>query len=165
MGPRARARGNPPCYLRATDHSSLQWGHERALVEIDPGVAVTPTTLGLQWGHERALVEILLHQLELTARHKLQWGHERALVEISTPTAIPANSKSASMGPRARARGNTVLSDGFVTLHFASMGPRARARGNQKPVLASTLQSCASMGPRARARGNTTKMLLKHASG
>src|ERR1039457_2656167 len=139
MGPRARARGNPPCYLRATDHSSLQWGHERALVEIDPGVAVPPPPLGLQW------------------------GHERALVEISTPPAIPANSKSASMGPRARARGNTVLSDGFVTLHFASMGPRARARGNQKPVLASTLQSCASMGPRARARGNTTKMLLKHA--
>ena len=42
----------------------------------------------LQWGHERALVEILLHQLELTARHKLQWGHERALVEILSSTGL-----------------------------------------------------------------------------
>src|ERR1022692_4877692 len=106
MGPRARARGNPPCYLRATDHSSLQWGHERALVEIQGVAPCISARLRLQWGHERALVEIPTDHSHRVSRpsfngatsarswksqrllqspripRALQWGHERALVEI-----------------------------------------------------------------------------------
>src|ERR1039458_4385840 len=37
MGPRARARGNSLYLIAPTVIASLQWGHERALVEIPPG--------------------------------------------------------------------------------------------------------------------------------
>ena len=37
---------------------------------------------------------------------KLQWGHERALVEMALATRMRIMSIAASMGPRARARGN-----------------------------------------------------------
>src|ERR1022692_993247 len=63
---------------------------------------------------------------------------------------------AASMGPRARARGNNR---GLVTRTHqlqASMGPRARARGNGLGERAEFAGSGASMGPRARARGNQT---------
>src|SRR5579885_1695765 len=87
----------------------------------------------------------------------------------------------ASMGPRARARGNRPILLDFPhrcsfwlqwgreralaemnlaagqRLHgiFASMGPRARARGNGFRPGGNGLNRHASMGPRARARGNT----------
>src|SRR5579883_609338 len=86
----------------------------------------------------------------------------------------------ASMGPRARARGNRpILLDFPHRCSFwlqwgreralaeirqpdsaqpadrhASMGPRARARGNIEPPRLLTMPRPASMGPRARARGN-----------
>ena len=59
MGPRARARGNAHKPIRCNDFAfSLQWGHERALVEMPSARPPPDPTSGLQWGHERALVEI-----------------------------------------------------------------------------------------------------------
>src|SRR5579883_1004653 len=86
----------------------------------------------------------------------------------------------ASMGPRARARGNRPILLDFphrcsfwlqwgreralaemnpaagqrLPAILASMGPRARARGNIAPPRLLTMPRPASMGPRARARGN-----------
>src|ERR1039458_9360571 len=58
MGPRARARGNKSTAWLSAIAAWLQWGHERALVEmIALGVSPRPHAV-LQWGHERALVEI-----------------------------------------------------------------------------------------------------------
>ena len=67
---------------------------------------------GLQWGHERALVEI---KEDLDAARKLlelQWGHERALVEIPRAVRTLRTHPLASMGPRARARGNAKSKPG-----------------------------------------------------
>ena len=114
MGPRARARGNETYFARAKATVELQWGHERALVEMGQGGGpeaaqarfngatsarswkstmaglVNAAPDPLQWGHERALVEISVCLPNSTAPDPLQWGHERALVEmrmcgLSTP--------------------------------------------------------------------------------
>ena len=58
MGPRARARGNPPIGEWTVRVPKLQWGHERALVEIKQIQTMFAAFIELQWGHERALVEI-----------------------------------------------------------------------------------------------------------
>src|ERR1039457_973011 len=86
---------------------------------------------------------------------------------------------SGSMGPRARARGNTAKATPWPVcmmlqwgheralveignlaaiewvVYRASMGPRARARGNDAAERVGVGVEVASMGPRARARGNT----------
>ena len=85
----------------------LQWGHERALVEMRPKLAHPIAAVRLQWGHERALVEILYRRHTEFLAAGLQWGHERALVEIN-PLAPRKRCLCASMGPRARARGNSL---------------------------------------------------------
>src|ERR1039457_4186208 len=58
MGPRARARGNNVSNEEGIGVKMLQWGHERALVEMDRTTAEAYSSAALQWGHERALVEI-----------------------------------------------------------------------------------------------------------
>src|ERR1039458_8987578 len=58
MGPRARARGNTAANIQGINENALQWGHERALVEIPLTTEEKAEVLELQWGHERALVEI-----------------------------------------------------------------------------------------------------------
>src|ERR1019366_159672 len=58
MGPRARARGNPGSQISPAQAAQLQWGHERALVEIWFRFLRGGAPEWLQWGHERALVEI-----------------------------------------------------------------------------------------------------------
>src|ERR1019366_8866520 len=132
MGPRARARGNNFHPARSRSRPKLQWGHERALVEISTTNSWSRSTSALQWGHERALVEIHNsdgwqgvfgelqwgHERALVEMksgglhepdsHRLQWGHERALVEISAFSPQAESLRRASMGPRARARGNTA---------------------------------------------------------
>src|ERR1017187_4969293 len=82
MGPRARARGNTAANIQGINENALQWGHERALVEIPLTTEEKAEVLELQWGHERALVEITSVLVGLNIVIKLQWGHERALVEI-----------------------------------------------------------------------------------
>ena len=82
MGPRARARGNMTGYQQVVAAVRLQWGHERALVEITRASSHSPAISWLQWGHERALVEIRTRRETPTTLGRLQWGHERALVEI-----------------------------------------------------------------------------------
>src|ERR1017187_6848383 len=161
MGPRARARGNAPSprwppprctrFNGATSARSWKW----------PKSPARPRPCaGLQWGHERALVEIpvrrciLLHiwrasmgprarargnvtaTASISSLITLQWGHERALVEMWWEGAGPDATTVASMGPRARARGNGARIGGRHAEGHASMGPRARARGNAtQPVV------------------------------
>ena len=38
--------------------------------------------LVLQWGHDRAVVELDIDQEGMTREGKLQWGHDRAVVEL-----------------------------------------------------------------------------------
>src|ERR1017187_9854872 len=59
MGPRARARGNPGSQISPAQAAQLQWGHERALVEIWFRFLRGGAPEWLQWGHERALVEMV----------------------------------------------------------------------------------------------------------
>ena len=181
MGPRARARGNAPrttetpcrCsrFNGATSARSwklsgsgyarialtkLQWGHERALVEMRRGCWGGCFSLWLQWGHERALVEMMNAPTGPSACSAvLQWGHERALVEMWMVVVADDASDKASMGPRARARGNGAAGGRAAGRGTASMGPRARARGNVTVVIHYGDFATASMGPRARARGNS----------
>src|ERR1022692_2677037 len=177
MGPRARARGNLSCTYAGVWVLVLQWGHERALVEIARDAMGQPNQGQLQWGHERALVEIALRAADGNRHDGLQWGHERALVEITwwervcwfwfgfngATSARSWKSRrrirhiaraKASMGPRARARGNGAVKLAGGGADRASMGPRARARGNWRERALQQRVGGASMGPRARARGN-----------
>src|ERR1043166_6996915 len=63
----------------------------------------------------------------------LQWGREHVLAEIHNLIAANTSPLFASMGPRARARGNALQRHGLPARTPASMGPRARARGNSQP--------------------------------
>ena len=85
---------------------------------------------------------------------RLQWGRGLSPAEICAPVRGNACVMSASMGPRALARGNRNESRDPHGKSFASMGPRALARGNQVLCNDKRWQGLASMGPRALARGN-----------
>src|SRR5579885_2501817 len=130
MGPRARARGNLYGSLRIDPLSLLQWGRERALAEISRLSSPHPSA------------------------PRLQWGRERALAEIRPLRSKRMRTVRASMGPRARARGNFRIVVVGGSDRMASMGPRARARGNILKRIYGPADRLASMGPRARARGN-----------
>ena len=82
MGPRARARGNMADISVDMDLAALQWGHERALVEMQAQGDLNSASAWLQWGHERALVEMQPDGTFVVPAATLQWGHERALVEM-----------------------------------------------------------------------------------
>ena len=56
----------------------------------------------LQWGHERALVEIASLPPTASAISPLQWGHERALVEIHPSVSGPFESQSFNGATSAR---------------------------------------------------------------
>ena len=43
----------------------------------------------LQWGHDRAVVELLLVITMEFAYLRLQWGHDRAVVELDIPVWRP----------------------------------------------------------------------------
>src|ERR1022692_3156414 len=153
MGPRARARGNAGTAYVYVDGAGLQWGHERALVEM----------LG-RWSRGA-----LLRSFN-GATSARSWKWESWVGGDGLTWA--------SMGPRARARGNLAQSRHGVREEIASMGPRARARGNEVLAFIVSTAFCfngatsarswkcgegarqadgdgaASMGPRARARGN-----------
>src|ERR1017187_10364665 len=179
MGPRARARGNERYLLEVAYVYLLQWGHERALVEMERWTEASRIVFWLLWGHERALVEIKrlceLHG-ELSCFNGATSARSWKLSAFASSTV----NCLASMGPRARARGNTaprvsrigartlqwgheraLVEIGIRALHRgpaqASMGPRARARGNVSFSSKFEQKKEASMGPRARARGNKTK--------
>src|ERR1017187_8051574 len=83
MGPRARARGNKELTEEAEDDARLQWGHERALVEIHQirflRAVDCPASMGPRARARGNLTRKGVCALSLT---KLQWGHERALVEM-----------------------------------------------------------------------------------
>ena len=109
----------------------LQWGHERALVEITTGLSKKTPGLPASMGpRARARGNNAIWRGAGNRSVLLQWGHERALVEIGGHPSFPQSLVVASMGPRALARGN---GEGCTWRHRmtpASMGPRARARGN-----------------------------------
>ena len=130
MGPRARARGNGtrrrcrnsqkfsfngaasarsrkcPRLPSQPAFQRLQWGRERALAEIRKVTHRRAADTRLQWGRERALAEMVRDEERRLKGKELQWGRERALAEIEQLSDIRARLRGASMGPRARARGN-----------------------------------------------------------
>src|ERR1039458_5148025 len=177
MGPRARARGNHPAAATDVKNSGLQWGHERALVEITGAHALpvasrrfNGATSARSWKSGESSPAVTPHSGFNGATSARSWksGGDGGVGEGG----------GASMGPRARARGNGRRAGGRGDRGAASMGPRARARGNpcaatqrnspgrgfngatsarswkfaRMLTLVERLQ--ASMGPRARARGN-----------
>ena len=107
----------------------------------------------LQWGHERALVEILRSQPPRQLRFRFN-GATSARSWKSGQRPGGRSARRASMGPRARARGNAAAGEQKGGGGVASMGPRARARGNVNALIQGEIGYVASMGPRARARGN-----------
>ena len=79
----------------ASGKQMLQWGHDRAVVEL-ARLRYSPSRIGmLQWGHDRAVVELLNSIIPLLnhvvasmgprPRGALQWGHDRAVVELMVP--------------------------------------------------------------------------------
>ena len=105
MGPRARARGNERYLLEVAYVYLLQWGHERALVEMERWTEASRIVFWLQWGHERALVEIK-RLCELHGELSCFNGATSARSWKYGAARKPDRSAHASMGPRARARGN-----------------------------------------------------------
>src|ERR1039457_4645725 len=107
MGPRARARGNRTplwrgprrgwCFNGATSARSWKW-QARAKADIVTS-CFNGATSARSWK-----CHFLAGQRVRNAW--LQWGHERALVEIQHVVRHRVDARGASMGPRARARGN-----------------------------------------------------------
>src|SRR5579885_2271015 len=180
MGPRARARGNPPIRFGFTSGSSCFNGAAsarsrkyRAPTTADDAAAgfngaasarsrkcgssiwagVRPTML--QWGRERALAEIQPRECRPVVFGLLQWGRERALAEICRQENAQGEGQGASMGPRARARGNTVTSESFGVLIRLQWGRERALAEMPSSSTAAAWVGFASMGPRARARGNS----------
>ena len=60
----------------------LQWGHDRAVVELRDQFMLALNDQLLQWGHDRAVVELPGIRQHLFKRFLLQWGHDRAVVEL-----------------------------------------------------------------------------------
>ena len=84
MGPRPRGRGiEPDSREFDVPMTSLQWGHDRAVVEFGPSSPV-PSRIGLQWGHDRAVVELPDSRVCSMESQTLQWGHDRAVVELAS---------------------------------------------------------------------------------
>src|SRR5579883_2939116 len=107
MGPRARARGNEIETTVAVPYRMLQWGRERALAEMGwpgQGCALARGFNGAASARSR---KSFTEDLYATVRFWLQWGRERALAEMNPRRTCLARRWSASMGPRARARGNS----------------------------------------------------------
>src|SRR5579885_2081072 len=153
MGPRARARGNDPVWQGGHGSGWLQWGRERALAEICRLRPIAGAQRGFNGAASARSRKWNATSMPQFTKIQLQWGRERALAEMSPP-AKSARLSAASMGPRARARGNPQGYPPPCGRYPASMGPRARARGNGAGRRAALEGQGASMGPRARARGN-----------
>src|ERR1017187_692059 len=105
MGPRARARGNDRCgigqrgrFVASMGPRARARGNERYLLEV-------AYVFRLQWGHERALVEIK-RLCELHGELSCFNGATSARSWKYGAARKPDRSAHASMGPRARARGN-----------------------------------------------------------
>ena len=64
------------------DPGRLQWGHDRAVVELFTADDKNATTYPLQWGHDRAVVELAPTPGTQPQHWWLQWGHDRAVVEL-----------------------------------------------------------------------------------
>ena len=67
------AGGSPYGFNGAT--TARSWNCFPTLPEI-------PEAKGLQWGHDRAVVELEPRMILRAARVPLQWGHDRAVVEF-----------------------------------------------------------------------------------
>src|SRR5579883_1115431 len=106
MGPRARARGNGTRRRCRNSQKFSFNGAASARSRKCPRLPSQPAYHRLQWGRERALAEMVRDEERRLKGKELQWGRERALAEIEQLSDIRARLRGASMGPRARARGN-----------------------------------------------------------
>ena len=109
--------------------AKLQWGHERALVEMGRPAWDALASNPLQWGHERALVEIR-YQPRRHGRRSCFNGATSARswkwCELWRPPR-PAYGFNGATSARSWKLGGGGGQGSWMT---ASMGPRARARGN-----------------------------------
>ncbi len=87
-------------------------------------------------------------------RLALQWGHAHSRVETKWTRFPRTPSASASMGPRAFTRGDSISPSALTRSFRASMGPRAFTRGDVLAVELAPPIVLASMGPRAFTRGD-----------
>src|SRR5437867_4260432 len=125
MGPRARARGNhEPLITRPLAIAASMGPRARARGNAAIGTIPLPH-VRLQWGRERALAETLQ---PANGPHKFTScnGAASALSRKRRNWYISTTSYSASMGPRARARGNLATCQRPTQIHKLQWG-RERA--------------------------------------
>src|SRR5579885_2794368 len=130
MGPRARARVNEGWLVPGSlAQRKLQWGRERALAEMSRASGPSSRTTRLQWGRERALAELPEWCVKSGRSFELTWGRELALAEMRSkqPLRCLIGCFNGAASARSRKWGGQVK---VVRSPEASMGPRARARGN-----------------------------------
>ncbi len=134
MGPRASARGNEATVVQARKFfMELQWGRARPHAEMRRSRSSPADPSGRFNGAARVRTRKFLGVPPVRRRHReLQWGRARPHAEIGLHGRPARPGGTASMGPRASARGNSLLETPIASAMHASMGPRASARGNQR---------------------------------
>src|ERR1017187_4929604 len=106
MGPRPRGRGILRKRREANRHSMLQWGHDRAVVELTNGAAGSNGTNGtLQWGHDRAVVELRTYGRRWITPASFNGATTARSWNSCRRGATQEVERLASMGPRPRGRG------------------------------------------------------------
>ena len=110
----------------------------------------------LQWGRGLSPTEtfpVILCRSALHARFNGAAGFRpRRRDEFGLKQSAIAR---ASMGPRAFAHGDSILTVNLIAANCASMGPRAFAHGDSTWFHQEAREAMASMGPRAFAHGDT----------
>src|SRR5579885_1948757 len=153
MGPRARARGNEPRVRAFIPHHTASMG-PRARARGNPVmVREVGVILRASMGPRARARGNEIETTVAVPYRMLQWGRERALAEMGWPGQGCALARGFNGAASARSR-KFGHQGGIIRPPKASMGPRARARGNAADLNVMKSLAKASMGPRARARGN-----------
>src|ERR1035441_3487991 len=121
MGPRPRGRGIFKAAFGWQALLALQWGHDRAVVELRRDSMKTTKTTQLQWGHDRAVVEFLT--LRLVGRRCWRFNGATTARSWNWDSADRREADGhASMGPRPRGRGIQGKRVGPVSRHLLQWG-------------------------------------------
>ena len=79
---------------------SLQWGHDKIVMEVISLMSDILYGNALQWGHDKIVMEVYINHINaMTNHYMLQWGHDKIVMEVLTSCVLFLLLLCASMGP------------------------------------------------------------------
>ena len=68
-------------------------------MEVTPGINIQGTVATLQWGHDKIVMEVPNSGIRYGWVVMLQWGHDKIVMEVSPIASVDYTAIAASMGP------------------------------------------------------------------